>query len=212
MFKTRSHTAVCMAVHFLSALMSQAIMLPKGPITKCWFYGCRGFAAAVSLVFFYTGPLSTLVKVMKHKDSSSLNPPFSVMVFMNVIMWLSYGLVRDPHSIPHALNPSCTQFFMHSIPHALNPWCTQSLMHSMPHWSAIMHSLPHALTPSCTQSLMYSTLHALNPSCTQSLTHSIPHALNHHALNLSLISLWCTLSVTHSLTDHSILLCLFCVD
>lgn len=57
----------------------------------------RGFAAAVSLVFFYTGPLSTLVKVMKHKDSSSLNLPFSIMVFMNVVMWLSYGLaIKNP--------------------------------------------------------------------------------------------------------------------
>ena len=49
----------------------------------------------MSLVFFYIGPLSTLVKVVKHKDSSSLNPPFSIMVFLNVVMWLSYGLVRS---------------------------------------------------------------------------------------------------------------------
>ncbi|DBA77905.1 TPA: hypothetical protein ACH3X2_008332 [Trebouxia sp. C0005] len=56
-----------------------------------------GFAAAVSLVFFYTGPLSTLVKVVKHKDSSSLNPPFAIMVFINVVMWLSYGLaIKNP--------------------------------------------------------------------------------------------------------------------
>lgn len=109
-------------------------MLPQGPTTSCCFDGCRGFAAAVSLVFFYIGPLSTLVKVVKHKDSSSLNPPFSIMVFVNVVMWLSYGLVRDAHSIPHALNPSCTQCLMHSIPRALNPHalnssCNKSLMH-----------------------------------------------------------------------------------
>ena len=129
------------------------------PSVNCCIDGYRGFAAAVSLVFFYIGPLSTLVKVVRHKDSSSLNPPFSIMVFLNVVMWLSYGLVRDPHSIPHALNPSCTQPLMHSIPHALNP----SLISD------------HALTPSCTRPFMHSTLHALNPSRTQSLTHSISH-------------------------------------
>lgn len=141
----------------------------------------------MSLVFFYTGPLSTLVKVMKHKDSSSLNPPFSVMVFMNVVMWLSYGLVRDPHSIPHALNSSCTQFLMHSIPDALNPSCTQCLTDQRSCTHSLMHSLPHALNPSCTRPFMHSTLHALNPSrtqssCTQSLTdqfmmHSVRHPL-----------------------------------
>ena len=158
----------------------------KGPHNQVLVHGCRGFAAAVSLVFFYTGPLSTLVKVMKHKDSSSLNPPFSIMVFMNVVMWLSYGLVRDPHSIPHALNLSCTQSLMHSTPHALNSSCTQFLMHSIPHalnpsctqsltdqrscTHSLMHSIPHVLDPSCTQPFMHSIPHALNPSCTQSLT------------------------------------------
>ncbi len=182
---------------FLSASTSQAIMLPLSPITSCCFYGCRGFAAAVSLVFFYIGPLSTLVKVVKHKDSSSLNPPFSIMVFLNVVMWLSYGLVRDPHSIPHALNASCTQAPMHSIPHALKPSYTQILM----------HSLPHALNPSCTQLLMHSIPHALNPSCTQSLMRSIPHRSLCDALCQSPTRLLITLScfaffaLTHSLRD-----------
>lgn len=54
---------------------------------------CRGFAAGTSLVFFYAGPLSTLVKVMRNRDSSSLNPPLSIMAFINMVMWLSYGLV-----------------------------------------------------------------------------------------------------------------------
>ena len=104
-------------------------MLPQGPTTNCCFHCYRGFAAAVSLVFFYTGPLSTLVKVVKHKDSSSLNPPFAIMVFINVVMWLSYGLVRDPHRIFHALDLTCTQSLMRSIPHqsvsdALNPSST----------------------------------------------------------------------------------------
>ena len=211
-----------MAIPFLSALMSQAIMLPEGPTINCccflfffpFFFGLqgncppsvnccidgyRGFAAAVSLVFFYIGPLSTLVKVVRHKDSSSLNPPFSIMVFLNVVMWLSYGLVRDPHSIPHALglscaqslmrstlmhstlyalNPSCTHSFMHSLLHALNNSCSRSFMHSIPHRSGIMHSIPHVLTPSCTQSLVYSTLYALNPSRIYPFMRSIPHPIS----------------------------------
>ena len=106
-------------------------MPPQVPITNCCVHACRGFAAAVSLVFFYVGPLSTLVKVVKHKDSSSLNPPFSIMVFLNVVMWLSYGLVR------YSLILSRTHALTHSLTH--------SITHSLIHFSSLPRSLTHSL-------------------------------------------------------------------
>ena len=53
----------------------------------------RGAAGALALVAYYTAPLSTLIKVVRRKDSSSLHAPLCIMNFVNMCMWLSYGLV-----------------------------------------------------------------------------------------------------------------------
>ena len=59
--------------------------IDNGPVS------CRGSAGAVALVCYYTAPLSTLVKVVRTKDSSSLHVPLCIMNFFNMVLWLSYG-------------------------------------------------------------------------------------------------------------------------
>jgi uncharacterized protein with PQ loop repeat len=52
-------------------------------------------AANVVLFMYYTSPLSTLADVLRHRDSSSLTLPMSVMNVVNGLLWLVYGLVRS---------------------------------------------------------------------------------------------------------------------
>jgi len=60
-------------------------------------HACRGSAGAVALVCYYTSPLSTIVRVVKTKDSSLLHPPLCIMNFVNMCLWLSYGVaIHNP--------------------------------------------------------------------------------------------------------------------
>lgn len=54
-------------------------------------------AANVILFLFYLSPLSTLLDVLRHRDSTSLVLPLCAMNVGNGTLWLVYGLVRgDP--------------------------------------------------------------------------------------------------------------------
>jgi uncharacterized protein with PQ loop repeat len=51
-------------------------------------------AANVVLFMYYMSPLSTLADVLRHRDSSSLTLPMSVMNVVNGLLWVVYGFVR----------------------------------------------------------------------------------------------------------------------
>lgn len=46
------------------------------------------------LVFFFLSPLSTLLTVVRRRDSASLVLPLCVMNILNGSLWGTYGLVR----------------------------------------------------------------------------------------------------------------------
>lgn len=66
---------------------------------------CRGFAGAAALLSFYGAPLATLIKIIKSRDASSLDPRLAIMMFINMVMWLSYGLVSPALWIHHRVFP-----------------------------------------------------------------------------------------------------------
>lgn len=71
------------------------------PAARCFSCALRvmhGAAAAnVMLVFFFLSPLSTLLTVVRRRDSASLVLPLCVMNILNGALWSTYGLVRgDP--------------------------------------------------------------------------------------------------------------------
>ena len=63
------------------------------------FLQCRGFAGAFALLCYYVAPLTTLVKIIKARDSSTLNPLYCIMMFCNMALWLCYGLVSTHCSL-----------------------------------------------------------------------------------------------------------------
>ena len=60
-------------------------------------------AANVILFSYYLAPLSTIVHVLRFRDSSSLTLPLCIMNTVNGTLWLIYGLVlSDPFIwVPH---------------------------------------------------------------------------------------------------------------
>lgn len=56
------------------------------------------FAAILILVFYFLSPLSTLLEVLRKRDSSSLVLELGVMNTLNGLLWATYGIValRDP--------------------------------------------------------------------------------------------------------------------
>ena len=72
---------------------------------------CRGFAGAAALLSFYAAPLATLIKIIKSRDASSLDPRLAIMMFINMVMWLSYGLVS-----PDFLQRHCVAVGLHYQP------------------------------------------------------------------------------------------------
>ena len=72
-------------------------MLVPGKLTQtCCFLHlvalCRGAAAVTVLGVYYVFPLSTVGKVLKERDSSSLYWPLSLMNVINGCLWFAYGL------------------------------------------------------------------------------------------------------------------------
>jgi solute carrier family 50 protein (sugar transporter) len=75
-------------------------------------WGSVGFVAAIledkeqgiaiigilgNIVVFglFASPLSTFPKIVKRKDSSSINRPFAICQVLNCIVWVSYGLATN---------------------------------------------------------------------------------------------------------------------
>ncbi|KAK9803005.1 hypothetical protein WJX73_009560 [Symbiochloris irregularis] len=74
------------------ALVTTHIDAPHHTKATIW-----GAAGTVALVLYYTAPLSTLIKVVRKRDSSSLHPPLCIMNVVNVVCWLSYGVaIKNP--------------------------------------------------------------------------------------------------------------------
>lgn len=54
---------------------------------------CRGSTAVALLCIYYVAPLSTLLQVLRERDSSSIYWPLSLMNLVNAVLWTVYGLV-----------------------------------------------------------------------------------------------------------------------
>lgn len=55
------------------------------------------FAANTILFFYFAAPLSTMLHVLRSRDSASLVLPLCVMNTINGVLWLIYGMVlSDP--------------------------------------------------------------------------------------------------------------------
>lgn len=54
-----------------------------------------GVLANVILVLFFVGPLSTMYKIVKQSDSSSIHRPTMMINILSSIIWASYGIGRQ---------------------------------------------------------------------------------------------------------------------
>lgn len=55
---------------------------------------CRGSTAVAVLGIYYVAPLSSLLQVMRERDSSSIYWPLSLANLVNALLWFAYGMVR----------------------------------------------------------------------------------------------------------------------
>ena len=95
-------------------------------------------------VLYYIAPLSTLVRVVRGRDSSSLHLPQLVANAVNVAMWLSYGVVSHSHLAAPAAQPVC----MRPMSSAQNTTeqasaATQGVCMGGTPCMAGLHALPH---------------------------------------------------------------------
>jgi len=73
----------------------------------------RGSTAVGVLAIYYVAPLTTMLKVLRQRDSASLNGPLSTMNVINGALWFAYGLaIKDyfialPNGTGAALNVLC---------------------------------------------------------------------------------------------------------
>jgi uncharacterized protein with PQ loop repeat len=54
-----------------------------------------GILGNVIVFLMFASPLSTFPKVVKKKDSSSINRPFAICQVLNCMVWVSYGLATN---------------------------------------------------------------------------------------------------------------------
>ena len=54
-----------------------------------------GVLANVVVFLLFASPLATFSKVIRSKDSSSINRPFAVCQVFNCLVWFGYGLAID---------------------------------------------------------------------------------------------------------------------
>ena len=77
--------------------------------TEAFLVGC---VTNFNLVFFYGAPLSTLYRVCKQRDSSSIHIPTMVMNTITSSFWTAYGLAIETSNVKDSLlnkmNASCT--------------------------------------------------------------------------------------------------------
>ena len=58
-----------------------------------------GVAVNLNLIFFYAAPLSTIVVVLRTKNSSSIHPCTMIMNTVNSFFWCMYSLAIQDHYI-----------------------------------------------------------------------------------------------------------------
>jgi hypothetical protein len=54
----------------------------------------RGSTAVAVLGIYYMAPLSSLMQVLRERDSSSIYWPLSLTNLVNAALWFVYGMVR----------------------------------------------------------------------------------------------------------------------
>ncbi|KAK9810081.1 hypothetical protein WJX72_004467 [[Myrmecia] bisecta] len=88
-------TACVMAVamyYSTIALITTQLDVPHETKATIW-----GTAGGVALIAYYSAPLTTLIKVIRRRDSSSLYPPLCIMNFVNMLLWINYGIaIHNP--------------------------------------------------------------------------------------------------------------------
>lgn len=81
------YPASCMPLHMCAKLNS--------PFCACLPLH-RGSTAVAILGIYYIAPLTSLFKVLKERDSSSIYWPLSLMNLGNALLWMVYGMVGAP--------------------------------------------------------------------------------------------------------------------
>jgi solute carrier family 50 protein (sugar transporter) len=86
----------CMGFVLLWILVGYVGVFVLKDLTKFRFL--LGMTCSVVLGLFYGAPLTTLAKVVRQRDSSSLYPPLCALNFLSGAMWSLYGLfaTNDP--------------------------------------------------------------------------------------------------------------------
>lgn len=74
----------------------------------CWLvlllYAPRGSTAVAILGIYYIAPLTSLFKVLKERDSSSIYWPLSLANLANALLWMVYGMVGFAAGCWHQAN------------------------------------------------------------------------------------------------------------
>ncbi|KAI8476873.1 MAG: sugar efflux transporter for intercellular exchange-domain-containing protein [Monoraphidium minutum] len=89
-------------------IVHQALRLDVAAARTLW-----GSTAVGVLALYYTAPLTTVYKVVRMRDSASLNGPLCTMNVINGALWFAYGLaIRDyfiamPNGVGAAFNVIC---------------------------------------------------------------------------------------------------------
>ena len=84
---------VCQFFAFLLSLVGAiSVFVPlRGKALK-WTWG---FTVNFILLVYYAAPLSTMFRVIKRRDSSSLHLPMGIMNLINGSLWVAYGIAID---------------------------------------------------------------------------------------------------------------------
>lgn len=95
-------------LYFVIGIVHQACDMSFAAAKTLW-----GSTAVGVLALYYVAPLTTMLKVVKDRDSESLNGPLCCMNVINGALWFSYGLaIKDyfiamPNGIGAGLNVIC---------------------------------------------------------------------------------------------------------
>lgn len=118
--------------------------------------GYRGSTAVTLLGIYYIAPLTSLYKVLKERDSSSIYWPLSLMNLANALLWMVYGMV----STAGASNRSWAAAVMRapdSLQHDQMPgWVVCELPQCL--WSNTQHLFGACQQLTCVMVLLLSTI------------------------------------------------------
>ncbi|GBF91311.1 DNA-3-methyladenine glycosylase [Raphidocelis subcapitata] len=97
-----------LGLYFVIGIVHQAANLQFAAAKTLW-----GSTAVGVLGLYYTAPLTTILTVLRARDSASLNGPLSTMNVLNGALWFAYGMaIKDwfialPNGIGAAFNVIC---------------------------------------------------------------------------------------------------------